>query len=60
MNKEKLIKFLAFIGIESPDLTNQIQRSKFNLTDVILNMASEKTGETVEMLSKWYSEFRYS
>jgi hypothetical protein len=59
MNKNKLIKFLAFIGIESDELKSHIQNSKFNLTDIILGMASEKSGETIETLNKWYSDFNY-
>lgn len=59
MNKEKLIRFLKFIGIQNDSLTEQINDSKFDLTDNILIFVSKKKEctESFETLSKWYIKY---
>lgn len=58
MDKDKMIKFLSFIGITDNELTSIINETRFDLTDVILKLVSDKIGESVETLTKWYSKFK--
>lgn len=58
MEKEKLIKFLAFIGIESDELTERIMDSKIEVTDVILILTAKKTGEDLETIKRWYNQYK--
>jgi hypothetical protein len=53
-NRKQLIEFLKFIGIENPGMEQIIMESEFDLTDVALQLAANKIGESFETVKEWY------
>ena len=57
MNKEKMLSFLAFWGIESDDLTAIIKESKYDLTSTCLDMLARRIGQSLAYCVDAYEKY---
>ena len=58
MDKEKIISFLAFLGIKNTELEVLIKESEFDYTNVLLSLIAIKITETPETVISWYEKYQ--
>ena len=58
MDKEKMISFLAFLGIEDDALIVTIRESEFEYTNTLLALAAMKIRETPETVKSLYETYK--
>jgi len=58
MDKEKIISFLASLGIEDDALIVTIRESEFEYTNTLLALAAMKVRETPETVKSWYEKYQ--
>lgn len=58
MDKEKMISFLAFLGIENDALSVIIRESEYEHTNTLLEIVAMKIGETPETVKSLYKTYK--